>query len=485
MSLDPSDWDAARRLGHDMVDDMVAWLQTVRERPAWQSVPPAVRATLAESTPRSGQALEEVYATFKESILPFPTGNIHPRFWGWVMGTGSVTGMLADMLAAGMNSHVAGYDQSAALVERQVLVWLKELMGFPAEASGVLVSGGTAANLDGLMAARVARAGFDLRAKGCRAGPQLTVYGSSETHSWIIKACEVMGLGREAFRAIPVDAQYRIDLPACRARIAADRGAGMHPFAIIGNSGTVNTGAIDDLPGLRRLADELDLWFHVDGAFGALAAWSGEPDLVEGQQSADSLAFDLHKWGYMPYEVGVILTRDPAAQLAAYRPATTAAPAYLMEADGGIATGMTYFADRGLQLSRGFRALKVWMSMKEQGTDRIGAAIQKNIEQARYLAGLVQAEPRLELLAPVSLNVVCFRYVAPHVSEHDLNGLNRRILVELQEQGIAVPSQTILQGRFAIRVCITNHRSETPDFDLLAHAVCRMGDALAIARPDA
>lgn len=465
-----------------MVDDMVTWLETVRERPVWQSVSPVARVQLAEPVPRSGQALEEVYATFRQAVLPYPTGNIHPRFWGWVMGTGSATGMLADMLAAGMNSHVAGYDQSAALVERQVLGWLKELMGFPATASGVLVSGGTAANLDGLMAARAAKAGYDVRAQGCLAGPQLTVYGSTETHSWIIKACEVMGLGRAAFRAVPVDGAYRVDLAACRAKIMADRAAGLRPFAVIGNAGTVNTGAIDDLPGLRRLADELDLWFHVDGAFGALAAWSAEPGLVAGQETADSLAFDLHKWGYMPYEVGVVLTRDPAAQLAAYRPEGDGAPAYLMESDGGIATGMTYFADRGLQLSRGFRALKVWMSMKEQGTDRIGAAIQENIEQARYLAALIEAEPCLELLAPVSLNVVCFRYATPQAPGEDWNRLNRKILVELQKQGIAVPSQTILQGRFAIRVCITNHRSEAADFDVLVRSVRAIGDALAAAR---
>ena len=268
-------------------------------------------------------------------VLPYPTGNIHPRFWGWVMGTGTPTGMLAEMLAAGMNAHVAGYDQAAALVERSVLAWLIELMGFPLDASGVLVSGATEANVNALVVARVAKAGFDVRHDGAMGGPPLTVYGSVETHSWITKACEVMGLGRRAFRAIAVDSDYRIDLAALRDAIASDLAAGLRPFAIVGNAGTVNTGAVDDLDGLRAVADEYDLWFHVDGAFGALAAWSAHRGLVAGQERANSLAFDLHKWGYMPYEVGVILTRDRTAQTAAYGRPGADGPAYLRSARAG------------------------------------------------------------------------------------------------------------------------------------------------------
>lgn len=471
MSLDPTDWNAVRALGRRMVDDMVDYLETVRERPVWQTVPPEVKGRLEEGVPRAGESLEAVYAAFRRDVLPYPTGNIHPRFWGWVMGTGSATGMLAEMLAAGMNPHLAGYDQSAALVERQVLGWLKALMGYPEGASGLLVSGGTAANLNALIAARVARCGFDVRQDGLAAGPPLTVYGSAETHSWILKACETMGLGRQAFRAIPVDDQYRLDLAACRARIEADIAAGCRPFAIVGNAGTVNTAAVDDLVGCRALADEFGLWFHIDGAFGALAAWSDEPELVAGQASADSLAFDLHKWGYMPYEVGVVLTRDGQAQTSAFQPPQVGGPAYLQSARGGASADTTYFADRGLQLSRGFRALKVWMSMKEQGVDRIGAAIQRNIDQARCLERLIGADPDLELLAPVAMNVVCFRYAPAGADPAMLNALNQEILIALQSRGIAVPSQTVLQGRFAIRVCITNHRSEDADFDVLVTAV--------------
>ena len=482
MTLDPANWDDTRAIGREMVDDMMTWLETLRDRPTWTSVPAEAKARLAEPVPFAGAPLATVYEAFKRDVLPYPTGNVHPRFWGWVMGTGTPTGVLAEMLAAAMNPHLAGYDQSAALVERQVLSWLVELMGFPADASGVLVSGGTEANINGLMAARVAKAGWDVRAEGLRAGPPLTVYGSVETHSWILTACETMGMGRDAFRAIPTGPDYRIDVAACRARIVADLAAGMRPFAIVGNAGTVSTGATDDLDALRDLADDFGLWLHIDGAFGALAAWTDSRAIVSGQSRADSLAFDLHKWGYMPYEVGVALTRGADAQTAAYQPVGKGVPAYLKSAAGGIAVDTTYFADRGQQLSRGFRALKVWMSMKEQGVDRIAAAMQRNIDQAARLAGLVADHPDLELLAPVPLNIVCLRYAPANLPEPALNPLNQAILVALQERGVAVPSQTLLQGRFAIRVCITNHRSVDADFDLLVDKVAEIGAELARAR---
>jgi aromatic-L-amino-acid decarboxylase len=477
MSLDPTDWAAVHAVGKRMLDDMLDYQETVRERAPWRPVPAEVRARLDEPIPFDGAPLTEIYESFRRDVLPYPTGNIHPRFWGWVMGTGTPVGMLAEMLAAGMNAHVAGYDQAASLIEKQVLKWLKSLMGFPEAASGLLVSGATAANLNGLLAARAAKAGWDIREDGLHAGPPLTIYGSSETHSWASKACDTMGMGRAAFRKVAVDTEYRLDLTTCRAMILADRRAGLRPIAVIGNVGTVNTGAVDDLHGIRALSNELDLWFHIDGAFGSLAAWSASRDLVAGQELADSIAFDLHKWGYMPYEVGVVLTRDADAQLAAFGPHADSA-AYLLSLTRGISADTTYFADRGLQLTRGFRALKVWMSMKEQGVERIGAAIQANIDQARHLAGRIEAEPRLELLAPVSLNTVCFRYVDRGMPEERLDALNQEILIELQVRGIAIPSQTVLGGRFAIRVCITNHRSELSDFDALVEAVLALGEEI-------
>ena len=480
MTLDPEDWAAVHTVGRRMVDDMLDWQETVSTRAPWQPVPEVVKSRIDEPVPFKGMPLDQVYDAFLRDVLPYPTGNIHPRFWGWVMGTGSPTGMLAEMLAAGMNAHLAGYDQSAALIEKKVLSWLTALMGFPETASGLLVSGGTAANLNGLLAARVAKAGWDIREEGSQAGPSLVVYGSTETHSWAIKACETMGMGRKAFNKIRVDDAYRLDIAACRAAINADIAAGKRPIAIIGNAGTVNTAAVDDLHGIRALADEFGLWFHVDGAFGSMAAWSDSRGLVSGQELADSIAFDLHKWGYMPYEIGVVLTRDPEAQLAAFKPVAGSA-AYLQSSQKGISADTTYFADRGMQLSRGFRGLKVWMSMKEQGVDRIGAAIQTNIDQAHYLGARVEATEALELVAPVAMNIVCFRYAPDGIAEDRLNTLNQAILTALQVRGIAVPSQTVLAGRFAIRVCITNHRSELSDFDALIDAVLAIGAELQYA----
>ncbi|MGH7535047.1 MAG: pyridoxal phosphate-dependent decarboxylase family protein [Gemmatimonadales bacterium] len=471
-TLDPADWDELRTLGHQMVDDMMEYLATVRERPVWRSVPPAVKAALAAPVPLDPADAAAVYQEFRRDILPYPTGNIHPRFWGWVMGTGTPLAMLADMLASGMNPHLAGYDQSAALVERQVIAWLGELFGMPAGSSGLLVSGGSMANLVGLTAARNTRAGFDLRELGLQApgAPSLTFYGSRETHSWARKAAELVGLGNGAFRRIPVDAEYRIGLAALREAIAADRSAGHRPFCVIGNAGTVNTGATDDLAALARICREEGLWFHVDGAFGAFAALAPSlREIVAGMEQADSLAVDLHKWGYLPFEVGCVLVRDPTAHRAAF----TITSSYLDATPRGIVAGGLPFADLGLQLSRGFRALKVWMSLKTHGTRTLGRLVEQNVSQARYLRDRVEADPRLELLAPVPLNVVCFRFFDPALDPAALNAVNQEVLVRIQESGLAVPSSTVLDGRFALRVAITNHRSRLEDFDLLVEAVVR------------
>jgi glutamate/tyrosine decarboxylase-like PLP-dependent enzyme len=304
----------------------------------------------------------------------------------------------------------------------------------------------------------------------------LIFYGSSEMHSSLQKAVELLGLGSESLHKIPVNANYQIDLAALEKTIEADRAAGLRPIGIIGNAGTVNTGAIDDLDALADLCQREKLWFHVDGAFGALAAVSPElRPLLKGMERADSLAFDLHKWMYMPYEVGCSLVRSEEA----HRRTFSLTPDYLANLERGVAGGPRWFNEYGFELSRGFRALKVWLSIKEHGIAKYGRLIKQNVDQVRYLADLIDRTPELERLAPAPLNIVCFRFKADQLDDHALNQLNRELVMNLHEQGIAVPTYTTLNGKFAIRVAHTNHRSRREDFDLLVREVVRLGNELA------
>jgi len=461
-----------------MIDDMIEYLQKVRERPVWQSPSEETRQFLRSPLPRKGATIRDVYKDFKHHILPYPTGNIHPRFWGWVMGTGTPVGMLADLLASAMNCHVSGYDQAASLVEHQVINWLAEILDFPLDASGLLVSGCTVANLIGVAVARNNLGGANIRKDGISSGSggSLKVYGSTATHGWAERSCDLLGLGSEAFRKIRVDDHDRVLVNELAHAISEDRRLGDRPFCIVANAGTVAIGATDDLQALADVAHSERLWLHVDGAFGALAKLSRKyRHLVKGLELADSVALDLHKWGYMQYETGAVLIRNAQAHERAF----SFAPTYLEAFNGGIAVKPTEFASRGIQLSRGFRALRVWMNFSVYGADRIGEVVEQNIDDAQYLASQVEAEPELELLAPVAMNVVCFRYHCPGLSEGELDSLNSRLLIRLQESGVAVPSNARVGGHFAIRVANTNHRTVRSDFDLLVESVLTLGRTLS------
>ena len=474
-TLDPQSWEELRTLGHQMVDEMLSYLETVGERPVWQPIPAEVKQTFADPIPREGIGAEATYAEFKRNVLPFPLGNIHPRFWSWVCGTGTPGSMLAEMLAAAMNSNVHGGEQSPIYIEQQVISWMKQALGFAPEASGVLVDGGSMANFVGLAVARDAKAGFNAKMKGLASGPPLVVYCSSETHSSVQKAVQILGLGSEGLRYVKCDRDFRIDMNALRDAVAADRKQGRRPVCVIGNAGTVNSGAIDDLDALASFCREEDLWFHVDGAFGLLAALSPSlRPLLRGMELGDSLAFDLHKWMYMPYDVGCVLVRSPEK----HREAFSYSAAYLDPHQRGLTAGPISFSQYGLELSRGFRALKVWFSLKEHGLDSFAEMIEQNVEQSKYLAELVKAEPELELLAPVPLNVVCFRFRGSLQNEIQLAGVNREIVLQLQEAGTAAPSTTVIAEKFAIRVANVNHRSTRADFELLVREVLRIGRAL-------
>jgi len=469
-TLDPgneAEWADLRRLGHRMLDEILDSMQGLRSAPAWEQINGEARSAIEqEAVPYKGQGATAAYESFVRNVLPYGVGNAHPGFWGWVQSNGTPLGMLADMLAAGMNPHLAGFNAAPTLVEEQVLHWMAELMGMPTGTSGLLTSGGSMANLLGLAVGRHACAGFDLREEGLTSGPQLRVYCSRETHSWVKKAMELLGLGRAGLRVIGVDGAYRMKVEELRSSIAEDRAAGYRPICVVATAGTVNTGVSDDLDAIADVCAEEKLWFHVDGAFGALAYWSEKlRPALRGMERADSLAFDLHKWGYLPYEVGCVLVRDAEVHRAAF--ATGAS--YLTAMERGPAAGGLRFADRGVELTRGFKALKVWMSLKAHGVDAITEMIEQNVEQVRYLARRIESSPKLELAAEVPLNVVCFRYRGASDDQ------NKEILQRLQERGIAVPSGTVLEGRFVLRVANVNHRSRRGDFDALVEAVKSIG----------
>ena len=453
-----------------MLDDMFDHLETLRERPVWQPIPASVRGSFGEPLPKAPTDLAAAHARFMTQVVPYAVGNAHPRFMGWVHGAGTAVGMLAEMLAAGLNANLGGRDQMPLEVERQVVRWMRELFGFPETANGVFVTGSSMANLIGLLVARTRSLGAGSRAAGIGAdGLRLTAYAAASAHGCVAQAMAMAGLGSAALRIVPVDRCHRMDVAALASMIAADRQAGLRPFFIVGTAGTVNVGAVDDLAAIAAIARQENVWFHVDGAFGALGMLA--PDvapLLAGIEQADSIALDFHKWGQVPYDAGFVLVRDGAHQLEAF-----ASPAaYLARHPRGLAAGSPWPCDLGPDLSRGFRALKTWFTIVAHGTDQLGAAISRTCALARYLRDRIEASPDLELLAPVALNIVCFRYRCA-----DADRVNAEIVADLHESGIAVPSTTTVNAQTAIRAAIVNHRTLASDIDALVDAVLACGAA--------
>jgi aromatic-L-amino-acid decarboxylase len=468
-TLDPAAWQGQREQGHRMLDDMFDYLETLRERPVWQPIPAATRAAFRAPLPQSGIALAEAHARFMDEVLPYAAGNAHPRFMGWVQGGGTAVGMLAEMLAAGLNANLGGRDQMPLEVERQIVHWMRELFGFPETASGVFVTGSSMANLIGLLVARTRALGIDSRRAGLAAGDghRLTAYAATSAHGCVAQAMAIAGHGTQALRLVSVDAQHRMDIGELARRIADDRAAGLRPFFVVGTAGTVDVGAIDDLAAIADVARREQIWFHVDGALGGLGMMA--PDLaplLQGIERADSIALDFHKWGQVPYDAGFILVREGQDQLDAF----VSAEAYLARHPRGLAAGSPWPCDLGPDLSRGFRALKTWFTVVAHGTDPLGAAMSQCCALARHLRQRVLACPALELLAPVALNIVCFRHRSA-----DPDRDNAEIVADLHESGIAVPSTTTVGGHTAIRVAIVNHRTVASDVDALLEAVLRFG----------
>jgi aromatic-L-amino-acid decarboxylase len=467
-TLDPQNWDDIRAQGHRMLDDMIDYAANIRERPVWTPIPDAVRERFHEKLPHQPCDLGEVYREFTDFIVPYATGNVHPGFMGWVHGGGTAVGMLAEMLAAGLNANLGGRDHIPIEVERQVVEWMGSIFGFPSEASGIFVTGTSMANLMAVLVARTAALGPSVRQRGLGdEGAFLTAYTSAAAHGCIAKAMDLAGFGSDALRCIETDRSHRIDVAALRVRIASDRKAGLKPFLVVGSAGTVDIGAIDDLQALSTLCRDEGLWFHVDGAYGALGILSPllAPRLA-GLENADSIALDFHKWGQVPYDAGFLIVRDGQQ----HRETFAAPAAYLRRETRGLAAGSSWPCDLGPDLSRGFRALKTWFTLKTFGLEKLGAMITRTCSLAKYLEQRILAEPRLELLAPVQLNIVCFRYRAA-----DANRVNGDIVIAIQESGIAAPSTTLLDGELAIRAAIVNHRTDTCDIDALISAVLEFG----------
>lgn len=472
--LDPEDWEEFAAFCRERLDYVFKHLSSTAEDKVWSPVPESVKRALAEKAPVESQGIARACGDVENYILPYLLGNTHPRFFGWVHGTGTAGGVMSAVYAAAINANLGGREHAPVYVERAVISWFLELFGFPSSASGILLSGTSMANLVALTVARNRYSPVDVRKKGVAALPSRMVgYTSAESHLSNSKAFEMLGLGSEQLRKVPTNDDLTINTKALRAQIATDRAAGSLPFCVIGTAGTVNSAAIDDLAALGRICQEEDLWFHVDGAFGAMAILSDEyRSTLSGIENADSLAFDFHKWLHVQYDAGCVLIRDGEAHHNTFN----ANMDYLQQGQAASG-GSPWFCELGPELSRGFRALNVWFAIKEHGLEKFGRNVTRNCNQAKYLGELVDDHPNLELLAPVSLNIACFRYRMHSLTTDELNEMNRILIVKIQESGIAVVSQTTINDAVAIRVNLTNHRTESADLQLLVSTIDELAPA--------
>lgn len=469
-------WDAdrIREIGYRAIDLIAEHVAGIRETPVFQEMPlDLVEQFLGpDVAPSTGEDAEAILDDIAARVLPYPFGNGHPRFYAWVNPPSTPIGIFGDAIAAAINPSVAGGNHAATYVEHQVLNWGKDLIGFPRSAGGLLVSGGSMATLNALTVARNVKAGFDVRAEGMIAAARpLTVYVSPEGHSAIQKAIELLGIGKNQLRMVPIGTDRRMLVPDLERMIAEDRAAGMRPIAIVGNAGSAGTGVIDDLNALADVAEREDLWFHVDGAYGAPAILSTHyRDILAPLARADSVALDPHKWLYVPVEAGMVLVKDAEAM----RRTFSLVPDYLPT--GATPTGVTglpWFSEYGAQQSRGFRALKVWMALRYHGLDGYRAAIEHDLAQAVHLAALIDAADDFAMLAPPSLSIVNFRYTAPgrNLDEDALNDLNRAVLDDVQLGGEAFLSGMVVDGHFSLRACIVNPRSTLADIETLVAVI--------------
>jgi glutamate/tyrosine decarboxylase-like PLP-dependent enzyme len=486
--------DDFRALGHHLIDRLADFLASLPERPVTPGESPsAVREALgaARPLPQHGTDPARLLEATADLLFDHSLFNGHPRFWGYITASAAPIGALGDLLAAAVNPNVGAWFLSpmASEIEAQTVRWIAELLGFPADSGGLLVSGGNMANLVCFLAARQAKAGWDVRAAGMASGEarRLRVYGSQETHTWIQKAADMFGLGTDGIRWVPTDEQLRMDINALRKQIREDIEAGDRPFLVVGTAGSVSTGAIDPLPEIAAICREYDLWFHVDGAYGGFAAMlpDASPDL-RGLSEADSVAVDPHKWLYAPIEAACALVRDPAK----LREAFAYHPPYFHFGVEAI-----NYLDYGPQNTRGFRALKVWLAIQQVGRQGYVQMLSDDVRLAQELYRRVADHPALEAFTQ-SLSITTFRYVPPDLdgrpSDSDaervetyLNELNRELLTRLENGGEAYVSNAVIGGKFVLRACIVNFRTSLADVEALPDIVARIGQEVdAELRPE-
>jgi glutamate/tyrosine decarboxylase-like PLP-dependent enzyme len=469
--------DQFRSLGYDLVDRIAGFLASIRTHPVTRAESPEeVRAVVSatRALPEAGQDPESLLREATTLLFEHSLFNGHPRFYGYITSSAAPIGMLADLLAAAVNANVGAWKLApiATEIEAQVIRWLAQFIGYPADCGGLLLSGGNMANLTCFLAARAAQTGWDIRRQGVAGGPRLCVYASGETHTWIQKAADLAGLGTEAIHWI--DGRRGMNLDELQARYRRDRDEGYQPFLVVGSAGTVSTGAVEPLPELAAFCQEHKLWFHVDGAYGAFAnGLAGAPAELAALESADSVAVDPHKWLYAPLEAGCALVRNPSALRDAfsYHP-----PYYSFEGEG-----LNYY-DIGPQNSRGFRALKVWLALQQAGAAGYREMIQDDIALARYLYDLAVDHAELEAMTH-HLSITTLRYVPQELradqesreTEEYLNELNRRLLEAIEKSGEAFISNAVISGRYALRFCIVNFRASTGDIEAMPQLIVRLG----------
>jgi glutamate/tyrosine decarboxylase-like PLP-dependent enzyme len=487
-----------RRAGRHVIERIAEWQCTLPNRPvAPNETPGVLREALGTGAlPEQGAEARDLLEEAASLLFEHSTFNGHPRFMAMISSSAAPIGALADLLAAAVNPNVGGWALApiATEIEAQTIRWIAELLGYPIDCGGLLVSGGNMGNFLGLLVARTAKVPWDVRAIGLTGGEgrRLRLYASQETHTWLHKAVDLFGLGSEAIRWIPVDTQLRMDTAALRRQLQADSEAGDLPFLVIGTAGTVSTGAVDPLPEIAAICREYDLWFHVDGAYGGFAAAlldSGStvevPHALQGISLADSVAVDPHKWLYVPLEAGCVLVRDAALLRSTF---SHHPPYYHFDEE---ALSSINYHEYGPQNSRGFRALKVWLALRQAGRAGYVEMIADDILLARELSRLVEAEPELQAFTQ-SLSITTFRYVPADLTpgseqvEAYLNRLNAALVTRLQRSGEAFLSNAVIGGTFLLRACIVNFRTALDDVEALPGIVIRIGRELdATMRPAA